>query len=74
MLSLSADDTFKSNESIPNRDISSIYQEQRVQPCHLSSSIYYGGQDVYSHPQNTQSPGLNSTVSMCNTNLLVVKT
>ncbi|KAF3449044.1 hypothetical protein FNV43_RR09768 [Rhamnella rubrinervis] len=54
------DDTSKSNESIPNRDMSSIYQEQRVQPCHLSSSIYYGGQDVYSHPQSTQNPGLNS--------------
>ncbi|KAE8705990.1 hypothetical protein F3Y22_tig00110410pilonHSYRG00013 [Hibiscus syriacus] len=27
------------------RDESYIYQEQRVQPCPLSSSIYYGGQD-----------------------------
>ncbi|XP_057511946.1 uncharacterized protein LOC130794042 isoform X2 [Actinidia eriantha] len=42
------------NQSIPNRDMSHFYQEQRVQPCHLSSSIYYGGQDIYSHPQNTQ--------------------
>ncbi|XP_062166702.1 uncharacterized protein LOC133873014 [Alnus glutinosa] len=53
------DDPFKSNDSesqsMPNRDMSSIYQEQRVQPCHLSSSIYYGGQETYSHPQNTQS-------------------
>ncbi|XP_044473877.1 uncharacterized protein LOC123202155 [Mangifera indica] len=45
----------------PNKDLSSFYQEQRVQPCHLSSSIYYGGQDIYSEPQNKQSPEINST-------------
>ncbi|KAG2685908.1 hypothetical protein I3843_10G140900 [Carya illinoinensis] len=54
-----ADETFKTidgkSESMPDGDMSSIYQEQRVQPCHLSSSIYYGGQDVYSHPPSTQS-------------------
>ncbi|XP_054784437.1 uncharacterized protein LOC129291209 isoform X2 [Prosopis cineraria] len=43
-----------------NKEMSSIYQEQRVQPCHLSSSIFYGGQDVYYHPQNTENAGLNS--------------
>ncbi|XP_015897034.1 uncharacterized protein LOC107430685 isoform X1 [Ziziphus jujuba] len=57
-------DTSKISESdshnVPDRDMSSIYQEQRVQPCHLSSSIYYGGQDIYSHPQSTQNQGLNS--------------
>ncbi|KAI8556756.1 hypothetical protein RHMOL_Rhmol05G0279800 [Rhododendron molle] len=43
------------NVSVPNRESSSpIYEEQRGQPCHLSSSLYYGGQDIYSHPQNTQ--------------------
>ncbi|KAE8099312.1 hypothetical protein FH972_017303 [Carpinus fangiana] len=54
-----ADDPSKSSDgesqSMPNRDMSSIYQEQRVHPCHLSSSIYYGGQETYSHPQSTQS-------------------
>ncbi|KAI4356536.1 hypothetical protein L6164_000553 [Bauhinia variegata] len=59
------DDTSKVNDDdetqiSPNKDLSSIYQEQRVQPCHLSSSIYYGGQDIYSHPQSTQNAGLNS--------------
>ncbi|XP_045798491.1 uncharacterized protein LOC123892685 [Trifolium pratense] len=44
-----------------NKDMSYIYQEQRVQPCHLSSSIYYGGQDIYSHPSNTRDSGLNTT-------------
>ncbi|XVE61968.1 hypothetical protein DITRI_Ditri06bG0081100 [Diplodiscus trichospermus] len=48
------------NQNIANRDRSSIYQEQRVQPCHLSSSIYYGGQDVYYLPQSSQGSGLNS--------------
>lgn len=43
-----------------NKDMSYIYQEQRVQPCHLSSSIYYGGQDVYSRPQSTRDSGLNT--------------
>ncbi|KAK9193385.1 hypothetical protein WN944_004082 [Citrus x changshan-huyou] len=43
------------------KDMSSMYQDQRVQPCHLSSSIYYGGQDVYSpRPPNSQGPGVNS--------------
>ncbi|OIV98618.1 hypothetical protein TanjilG_12741 [Lupinus angustifolius] len=46
--------------STPRKDMSSIYQEQRVQPCHLSSSIYYGGQDIYSLPQSTQDSGLKS--------------
>ncbi|CAN1770141.1 hypothetical protein LINPERHAP1_LOCUS11518 [Linum perenne] len=44
------------------RDMNSIYQDQRVQPCHLSSSIYYGGQDnVYHHPQSNQSTTSYST-------------
>ncbi|KAI9079616.1 hypothetical protein K1719_038443 [Acacia pycnantha] len=47
------------NQSTSNKDMSSIYQEQKVQPCHLSSSIYYGGQDVYSCPPKTDNAGLN---------------
>ncbi|KAL5058043.1 hypothetical protein RYX36_029647 [Vicia faba] len=47
------------SENKTNRDMSYVYQEQRVQPCQLSSSIYYGGQDVYSHPQSTRG-GLGS--------------
>ncbi|KAL6998376.1 hypothetical protein U1Q18_008501, partial [Sarracenia purpurea var. burkii] len=45
------------NQSAPSKDMSHFYQDQRVHPCHLSSSIYYGGQDIYSHPQNTPGPG-----------------
>ncbi|KAL2320088.1 hypothetical protein Fmac_029057 [Flemingia macrophylla] len=43
-----------------NKDISSIYQNQRVQPCQLSSSILYGGQEIYSSPQNTENERLDS--------------
>lgn len=34
----------------------SIFQQERVEPCHLSSSIYYGGQDIFSrHPSSHSS-------------------
>lgn len=39
---------------MPNKDRSSVLQEERVEPCHLSSSLYYGGQDVYSQSPSTQ--------------------
>ncbi|CAN6804973.1 unnamed protein product [Brassica oleracea] len=39
-------------------NLGSVYQDQRVQPCHLSSSIYYGGPDVYFQSQDSSS---NST-------------
>ncbi|XP_050383002.1 uncharacterized protein LOC126799780 [Argentina anserina] len=49
-------------QSKQNKDMSSYYHDQRVQqPCHLSSSIYYGGQDIYHHPQNSQDSGSNSS-------------
>ncbi|XP_010037782.1 uncharacterized protein LOC104426421 [Eucalyptus grandis] len=47
-------------QSMLNGDMATIYQEQRVQPCHLSSSIFYGGQENYCHPSSTQGSGLNS--------------
>ncbi|KAF8402999.1 hypothetical protein HHK36_011093 [Tetracentron sinense] len=43
--------------SNPNKDRSSIYQSERVEPCYLSSSLYYGGQDIYSHSPNTRTSG-----------------
>ncbi|KAE8717284.1 hypothetical protein F3Y22_tig00110053pilonHSYRG00029 [Hibiscus syriacus] len=46
-------------ENLNIRDESYMNQEQRVQPCPLSSSIYYGGQDVYPSSQS-QGSGLNS--------------
>ncbi|XP_040969143.1 uncharacterized protein [Gossypium hirsutum] len=35
-------------------------KEERVEPCHLSSSLYYGGQDLYSHPSTCQSTSTTS--------------
>ena len=49
-------------QSTTHKDMSSIYQEQRLQPCQLSSSIHYGGQDIYSCPKSTQDSGYNSLV------------
>ncbi|KAL3826050.1 hypothetical protein ACJIZ3_022079 [Penstemon smallii] len=43
-----------------SKDPSSYYQEQNVQPFHYSSSIYYGGQDVYSRPPSTQTPAFTT--------------
>ncbi|KAK9986438.1 hypothetical protein SO802_031389 [Lithocarpus litseifolius] len=44
------------SQSMPNKDMSPIYQEQRVQNnCSLSSSILYGGQDICAHLQSTPS-------------------
>lgn len=42
---------------IPNKDKNQIFQEERVEPCHLSSSLYYGGQDIYSNSSSTQTSG-----------------
>ncbi|MED6110270.1 hypothetical protein PIB30_041381 [Stylosanthes scabra] len=49
------------NQNKANKDMSSKYQDQRVQPCHLCSSIMYGAQDIYSQPQSTQNSGYTST-------------
>ncbi|XP_022753818.1 uncharacterized protein LOC111302144 isoform X2 [Durio zibethinus] len=43
------------NYNIPNKDRNSGFQEGRVEPCHLSSSLYYGGQDICSRSSITQS-------------------
>ncbi|KAG9147893.1 hypothetical protein Leryth_003490 [Lithospermum erythrorhizon] len=44
---------------VPNTN--AYYQEEKAHPCHYSSSIYYGGQDVYSRPKNTtQNPSYSN--------------
>ncbi|KAF5744559.1 hypothetical protein HS088_TW07G00132 [Tripterygium wilfordii] len=45
------------NCNIPNKGRILIFQEEKVEPCHLSSSLYYGGQDNYTHSSNNQSNG-----------------
>uniref|UniRef100_M0ZQ10 Uncharacterized protein n=1 Tax=Solanum tuberosum TaxID=4113 RepID=M0ZQ10_SOLTU len=52
-----------SQQAAQNKQPSSFYQNEKVQPCHLSSSIYYGGQDVYSFPQNNNQSSTYTTVS-----------
>ncbi|KAG4202192.1 hypothetical protein ERO13_A05G314308v2 [Gossypium hirsutum] len=44
--------------SAENGRVGSIYQEQ-IEPCHLSSSIYYGGQNIYIRSCSDQDSGLN---------------
>ncbi|KAJ0084678.1 hypothetical protein Patl1_31234 [Pistacia atlantica] len=43
--------------NIPNKNKSFIVQEEIAEPCHLSSSLYYGGQDIYSHSPSTRAAG-----------------
>ncbi|XP_023768485.1 uncharacterized protein LOC111917061 isoform X1 [Lactuca sativa] len=45
----------------PKTDTSPFYEQQRSQPCHLSSSIYYGGQDIYTNPTSTKNTSGHST-------------
>ncbi|XWS71633.1 hypothetical protein CRYUN_Cryun03dG0154800 [Craigia yunnanensis] len=40
--------------NIANKDSNSVFREERVEPCHLSSSLYYGGQDIYSRSSSIQ--------------------
>lgn len=44
---------------VHNKDRNSVFQEERVEPCHLSSSIYYGGQENYSQYPSDQTTGSN---------------
>ncbi|CAF2137038.1 uncharacterized protein LOC103851594 [Brassica rapa] len=45
--------SFKHGPQAQRRE-SSTTQGDRVEPCHLSSSLYYGGQDVYSRSTTNQ--------------------
>ncbi|KAF9589640.1 hypothetical protein IFM89_026642 [Coptis chinensis] len=42
-------------QNASNRGRSSIFQDERVEPHYLSSSIFYGAQDVYSNQSTTRS-------------------
>lgn len=47
-----------------NTDMSWLYQNQNQKDtCHLSSSILYGGQDIYPQTQSSQNASFNSLVS-----------
>ncbi|CAI8600935.1 unnamed protein product [Vicia faba] len=47
------------SQKIQTTDKSSIYQDQRTEPCNLSSSLSYGGQDIIHYAQSTQNYGKN---------------
>lgn len=52
------------NDNTENRDKSHMYRDQQIHPCHLSSSIYYGGQDLYVCPPGSQGSELGTVVSV----------
>ncbi|KAK1364932.1 suppressor protein SRP40-like [Heracleum sosnowskyi] len=45
--------------SVQSKDWSTIYQNETVEPCYFNSSIYYGGQEIYS--TNLQSKNTYNT-------------
>ncbi|XP_039047594.1 uncharacterized protein LOC120188151 [Hibiscus syriacus] len=47
-------------QSAANEEVDSIYPQQCVNPCSLSSSIFYGGQDECPIPQAYRGTGINS--------------
>ncbi|CAI9091585.1 OLC1v1026654C3 [Oldenlandia corymbosa var. corymbosa] len=42
-----------------NAERNSVYQNESTEPCYFSSSIYYGGQEVYSPAGQTTNPPPN---------------
>ncbi|GAV78320.1 hypothetical protein CFOL_v3_21788 [Cephalotus follicularis] len=50
------------SHNINKEDNSYMYQEERVNPCHLSSSLYYGGQDNYSKSTSSKNFGSYPTI------------
>ncbi|MFS7943453.1 hypothetical protein Hanom_Chr06g00500451 [Helianthus anomalus] len=59
----SRQDSVDNEDRSPNlkADTSPFYQQETSQPCHLSSSIYYGGQDIYTNPCITKNNPGHST-------------
>lgn len=52
------DNTYKHGDatygSSANKERSSIYQQEGADPCYLSSSLYYGGREMYSNSPTNQ--------------------
>ncbi|CAI9783289.1 unnamed protein product [Fraxinus pennsylvanica] len=42
------------SQSSRSKDGNSYFQEEKTKPCNYSSSIYYGGQDLYTFPESTR--------------------
>ncbi|KAJ0661513.1 hypothetical protein HanOQP8_Chr14g0549351 [Helianthus annuus] len=47
---------YKTQRTTGEKDGNPVYQNGIVEPCYLSSSIYYGGQEVYSSNTHTNRP------------------
>ncbi|XP_077214808.1 uncharacterized protein LOC143849612 [Tasmannia lanceolata] len=47
----------RGSQSIPYKERSSIYQDESIEPCIFSSSLYYGGRDICSLSPNTRPSG-----------------
>ncbi|KAM7255240.1 hypothetical protein ACFE04_020481 [Oxalis oulophora] len=46
---------------VDDKEVNSMFLDQRTQqPCTLSSSIHYGGQDIYITSKSSQTPSYNS--------------
>ncbi|KAK4763011.1 hypothetical protein SAY86_008779 [Trapa natans] len=46
----------------PSGANANMLPEERGEPCHLSSSLYYGGRDVYSHSPSIHNQGTYPTI------------
>lgn len=53
----------KGDGSSTNKEAGSYFQDTRVRPFQYNSSIYYGGQEVYTPPQPSQTPSHFASVS-----------
>ncbi|MQL79002.1 hypothetical protein Taro_011437 [Colocasia esculenta] len=42
-----------------NRERSSAYQHEKIDPCSFSSSLYYGGQDICTNTSSSHNNGYN---------------
>ncbi|XP_073286422.1 uncharacterized protein [Primulina huaijiensis] len=44
------------SQNTTNKEMNPYHHEQKAHPFHYNSSIYYGGQDVYSRPPTAPNP------------------
>ncbi|KAK9123829.1 hypothetical protein Sjap_013431 [Stephania japonica] len=52
------DSSRSSENGTPSKSrMNSLFQDEKTEPCYLSSSLYYGGQDLYSNPSNRGNTG-----------------
>lgn len=61
------DNTYKQGDaaygSSGNKERGTVYQQEGGEPCYMSSSVYYGGREVYAKSSATQTSTSYPTVS-----------